>query len=273
MLFPVLVILGICVTGSHSQFQTLRPVTIAPPLPGQATVAPPLPGHNTVAPPLPGHNTVAPLLPGGFDPTCVDKLHNCDQFPEVSCKPPYEAWAKDNCKNRCKFCHGPTVPPPECKNNLRDCETYPKDVCNDPKYKQWSETQCRYYCRKCSPTELALKDAITTTMSPTQCVDKLQCGLYGKASCCGNYRKWAEDNCPVYCGICKGTPGPPTPCADKLPNCSRYKKDSCTNPSFKQWAEVNCMKYCNLCHLLNTNNGDPCANSPGFPHPPLPVSG
>ncbi|XP_046551460.1 uncharacterized protein LOC124261175 [Haliotis rubra] len=182
-----------------------------------------------------------------IDPTCVDKLPNCDVFPEDSCKGNYVAWAKENCNNTCKLCIGPTKPPPPCADVLSDCDKYDKSTCTDPTFDQWAQNKCRYYCRLCSAAELAMKDSQTTPIPATQCKDKLNCKMYGKDSCQGQYAGWAKANCMEYCGFCAGVPTPPPACIDKVPNCAAYGKDVCTDPDYVLWVDDHCAKSCNTC--------------------------
>ncbi|XP_041368758.1 uncharacterized protein LOC121383059 [Gigantopelta aegis] len=220
------------------------------------------PGPATPSPPIPHPGS------GGFDPTCVDKLANCKLFGQSSCVGEYAPWAKQNCKNFCKFCIGPTTPAPECKDVLPNCAAYDKASCTNSVYKNWAETKCRRFCRLCPQNVLAVLDTMTTTVPPTSCVDKLECKQYGQSSCKGLYVGWARSNCPNYCGFCKGIPTPPGLCKDKIPNCNRYAKDSCTNPAFKLWAHDNCKMFCGFCNMGPAGPVGPVTPGPLFPTPP-----
>ena len=37
-----------------------------------------------------------------------------------------------------------------------------------------------------------------------ECLDKVDCRLYGQSACSGSYEHWAKDNCPNFCGFCRG---------------------------------------------------------------------
>ncbi|XP_033756389.1 titin-like isoform X7 [Pecten maximus] len=193
--------------------------------------------------------TQAPQLPnsGGVDLNCVDKQANCVAFGKQSCQPPYDKWAKDNCANFCGFCQGPTTPAPACVDKIQNCEAYGQTVCNDPQYGTWAVENCRYFCRKCTVQQLQVADSMTTTIAPERCVDKVDCRLYGKSSCSGNFKGWANENCMNYCGFCVGVPTPPPACVDKINNCDQYDPASCTDAQFHIWATDNCRKHCNLC--------------------------
>ncbi|GFR68031.1 collagen alpha-5(VI) chain, partial [Elysia marginata] len=41
----------------------------------------------------------------GSPTTCVDKLPDCAQYGDDSCRTPYEQWALDNCPKRCNLCN------------------------------------------------------------------------------------------------------------------------------------------------------------------------
>ncbi|XP_067657688.1 uncharacterized protein [Haliotis asinina] len=198
-----------------------------------------------------------------IDPTCVDKLPNCDVFPEESCKGKYLAWATENCNNTCKICIGPTKPPPPCQDVLSDCDQYDKSTCSDPTFAQWAQNKCRYYCRLCSAAELAMKDSQTTPIPPTQCKDKLNCKMYGRDSCQGNYAPWAKENCMEFCGFCVGVPTPPPACIDKVPNCAQYGKDVCTDQKYALWVADHCAKSCNACGGGSGNTPGPVTSGPG----------
>ena len=36
------------------------------------------------------------------------------------------------------------------------------------------------------------------------CVDKVDCRLYGPNACSGKFKDWAHDNCPLHCKFCTG---------------------------------------------------------------------
>ncbi|GFO24026.1 collagen alpha-5(vi) chain [Plakobranchus ocellatus] len=42
---------------------------------------------------------------GSGTATCVDKLPDCAQYDDASCRAPYEQWALDNCPLRCNLCN------------------------------------------------------------------------------------------------------------------------------------------------------------------------
>ncbi|XP_021340505.1 uncharacterized protein LOC110441633 isoform X4 [Mizuhopecten yessoensis] len=157
--------------------------------------------------------TQVPQLPpiGGIDINCVDKQANCVAFGKEACAAPYDKWAKDNCANYCGFCHGATTPAPACVDSIKNCEAYGQTVCNDPKYGTWAAENCRYFCRKCTVQQLQIADSITTTISPEQCVDKVDCRLYGQSSCQGSFKGWAKENCRNFCGFCTGSGATPSP--------------------------------------------------------------
>ncbi|KAL4231592.1 hypothetical protein ACF0H5_009172 [Mactra antiquata] len=209
-------------------------------------------------------NLAGPQSPKVFDPTCVDKIDSCWNMPQSNCLAPYEAWAQDNCANRCGYCNGPTTPAPPCVNKLPNCESYDKSTCSNPDYQSWAGENCRYYCRLCPQSELDRLDAITTTVRPEDCVDKVDCRQYGTNACSGQFKAWSQDNCPNYCGYCTGIPTPPPTCEDKIPNCKAYNPDTCTNPDYKLWVEDNCKKYCGLC---------PGSSGPATSAPPMPGAG
>ncbi|XP_021340502.1 uncharacterized protein LOC110441633 isoform X1 [Mizuhopecten yessoensis] len=231
--------------------------------------------------------TQVPQLPpiGGIDINCVDKQANCVAFGKEACAAPYDKWAKDNCANYCGFCHGATTPAPACVDSIKNCEAYGQTVCNDPKYGTWAAENCRYFCRKCTVQQLQIADSITTTISPEQCVDKVDCRLYGQSSCQGSFKGWAKENCRNFCGFCTGVPTPPPACIDKINNCNQYEANACTAPDFHIWATDNCRKHCNLCSgggALTPQIGSgatpspfvinpvPATSGPGFAVPNLP---
>ncbi|XP_071090940.1 uncharacterized protein [Haliotis cracherodii] len=201
-----------------------------------------------------------------IDPTCVDKLPNCDVFGEDSCKGQYESWAKENCNNTCKLCIGPTKPPVPCEDSISDCNNYGESTCTDPQFDQWAQHKCRYFCRRCTAQELALKDSQTTTIAPADCKDKLNCKMYGKDSCHGSYEPWAKKNCMEFCGYCIGVPTPPAACIDKVPNCAQYGTDVCSDSNYDLWVADHCAKSCNACggavsHV--TSGPGPITSGPG----------
>ncbi|KAL8620330.1 hypothetical protein ACOMHN_043850 [Nucella lapillus] len=189
----------------------------------------------------------SPLAPGVVDPNCADKYENCAGYGVNACAGQYAAWARDNCALTCKFCTGPQTTPPPCVDVMDNCHTFQTDACTNPEYKAWAQNNCRRFCRMCPAEVLAQLDALTTTLPPSQCVDKLDCRLYGQSSCRGKFESWAKSNCMNFCGFCKGQPTTAKPCLDSRPNCADYDKDMCTNPSYKFWADDNCPHYCGRC--------------------------
>jgi len=197
-------------------------------------------------PPVP--TTPRPTLPGGIDPACKDKIANCANYGSDSCTGQYTTWARRNCEATCGFCKPPPTAPPPCVDKLADCSTYEQSACSDPKFRPWAISNCRAYCRECTASQLAAIDAAKTTLPPSQCVDKVECSLYGKDACNpAVYGKWGEENCALYCGFCTGVPTPPAPCMDINNNCAGYQSDICTNPDYSQWIDKNCRKFCGVC--------------------------
>ena len=41
-------------------------------------------------------------------------------------------------------------------------------------------------------------------ISFADCVDRVDCRLYGPNACTGKFAAWAKDNCPLHCGFCTG---------------------------------------------------------------------
>ncbi|KAK7485916.1 hypothetical protein BaRGS_00022911, partial [Batillaria attramentaria] len=197
---------------------------------------------------------------GGFDPNCADKLDNCDLFGAQSCGGQYEQWARDNCALTCKYCQGPPTTPPPCVDMLDNCAAYEDGACSDPQYLGWAKANCRRTCRMCPADVLARLDSQTTTIPPSQCVDKLDCRLYGQSSCSGDYELWAKENCMSYCGFCVGVATTQKPCLDSRPNCDQYEKDMCNNPDYSIWVDDNCAQYCGRCSGVVTTP-KPCLDA------------
>jgi len=198
-------------------------------------------------PPVP--TTPRPTLPGGYDPACKDAIDNCKNYGTSACTGIYAEWAQNNCEAYCGFCKPlPTAPPP-CVDALPNCDTYDVKSCTDPKFRGWAEENCRLYCRLCTASQLAvLTTTRKPTLSPVNCVDKVDCKLYGRDACSmDKYGLWGQENCPLYCGICQGVPTPPPLCVDKNPNCAQYQSDLCTNTGFTGFVDENCRKHCNRC--------------------------
>jgi len=210
----------------------------------------------------------APTRPfGAFDPNCADKIQNCYAYGADACKGQYRNWAAENCELTCGFCVGPATTPPPCIDVLDNCAGFEKDACTSPDYSQWAHANCRRTCRLCPASVLAQLDAMTTTIPPSQCVDKVDCRLYTKSACSGTFEHWAHENCANYCGFCQGV-ATTKPCLDTRPNCAQYDKDMCTNPQYKIWVDDNCPQYCGRCGGGSQPNQPtpPPYNTP----PPLP---
>ncbi|XP_067657754.1 uncharacterized protein [Haliotis asinina] len=184
-----------------------------------------------------------------IDPNCKDRLDNCHYYGESACDPPFESWARHNCANYCTFCQGPTTPLPECRDKADDCDTYVRSACTNPEYATWAREECRYFCRLCPLQVLSEIDSLTTTLPPEQCVDKVNCALFGNSTCdvTGPYLHWARSNCPAHCHFCTPPPTPPSPCHDIVPNCNHYQDDICNNPIYSRWVMDNCRQFCKLC--------------------------
>ncbi|XP_046551428.1 nematocyst expressed protein 3-like [Haliotis rubra] len=157
-----------------------------------------------------------------------------------------------------------------CEDVDANCGSYDTATCNNPQFSHWAETQCRYYCRRCSAAALAAKDALQTTLPPSLCKDKIDCQAY-KQDSCTQYPGWAKENCMAFCGICKGAPTPPPVCADTNPGCAGYDKaTTCKDPKFTLWIRANCAKYCGLCSDGSATSG-PGPIGPASPGPLTPA--
>ncbi|XP_052770613.1 uncharacterized protein LOC128210355 isoform X6 [Mya arenaria] len=190
-----------------------------------------------------------PTTAAVIDPNCVDKISTCWHLPDEKCKAPYEDWARSNCAFRCGFCLGlPTTLPP-CEDLLPDCANFDISVCSDSTYRPWASINCRLYCRHefCSAAQIQAAQSRATTIAPEDCYDKVNCSLYATNVCDGNYTLWVRENCPQYCGICRGVPTRPPPCVDTIPNCKDYNASTCTNPLLNLWVKDKCRKHCGLC--------------------------
>lgn len=53
-------------------------------------------------------------------------------------------------------------------------------------------------------TELVMIFILVALFLYTDCVDKVDCRLYGPDACDGLYKAWAKDNCPRHCNFCAG---------------------------------------------------------------------
>ncbi|XP_076439406.1 uncharacterized protein LOC143278634 [Babylonia areolata] len=203
------------------------------------------------------------VAPGAMDPNCADKIGNCASFGADACTGQYLAWAKDNCALTCKFCTGPSTTEAPCVDAIDNCASYQKDSCTNSDYRSWAEANCRRTCRFCSQAVLNQLDALTTTIPPEQCVDKVDCRLYGKSSCTGDYLPWAKQNCMNYCGFCQGAATTAKPCLDSRPNCSQYQKDMCNSPTYTLWVDDNCPQYCGRCGGSGGSAGSAGSGGPG----------
>ncbi|XP_022337034.1 uncharacterized protein LOC111133191 [Crassostrea virginica] len=125
-----------------------------------------------------------------------------------------------------------------CVDKRTDCIQYGQSICTIPDYSAWVLQNCRYFCRQCTDEQLAAVDAMTTTISPENCVDKVSCRNYSP-TVCTQYHEWAMDNCALFCNFCKGK------CVDKISNCNMYGRDACSK--YRPWAEDNCSAYCQFC--------------------------
>jgi len=189
--------------------------------------------------------TGVPPLP--IDPDCRDRIDSCSSFPDTSCQEPYLEWAKTNCQQRCGFCRGTSTAPPPCVDNIKNCETYSKDICSKKEYKAWVHENCRAFCLDCTPLQIQELTTTTTTISMIDCYDKIDCRTYGANACAKDFADWSKENCPMYCGICQGTPTTPPPCVDRIPNCKAYNPTMCTDPDYAIWVQDNCKKFCGAC--------------------------
>ncbi|KAH3775136.1 hypothetical protein DPMN_176533 [Dreissena polymorpha] len=97
------------------------------------------------------------------------------------------------------------------------------------------------------------------------CRDALSnCASYGTYICGAQYKDWATQNCPQYCGYCGNntnplavTAAPDGTCKDNIPNCVEYDRSVCSDAMYQSWALANCRKTCNLCSSTGagTNTG------------------
>ncbi|VDI58130.1 Hypothetical predicted protein [Mytilus galloprovincialis] len=90
---------------------------------------------------------------------------------------------------------------------------------------------------------------------PSSCVDKISNCYEYDADLCTNplYRLFREDNCQLFCGLCKiAVSTPPPSCTDKISNCNEYDADLCTNPLYRLFREDNCKRFCGLCKTAAT---------------------
>lgn len=223
------------------------------------------------APPAPV--TARPTLPGGYDPACKDTIDNCGSYGSDACSGVYLSWAQKNCEATCGFCKTLPTNPPPCVDALPNCESYEQATCSDSTYRSWAEQNCRRYCHLCTASQEAQVMAHTTratTLSPYQCVDKVDCKLYGRDACSSDiYGNWGRENCALYCGFCQGVATPPPLCADKNPNCAMYQSDLCSNPSYDLFVEGNCMKFCQRCSGASGSRGKRQAAPPSPTPPPM----
>ncbi|XP_076107700.1 uncharacterized protein LOC143075976 isoform X3 [Mytilus galloprovincialis] len=131
-----------------------------------------------------------------------------------------------------------------CEDHCKDlinCRPYPKEsICPvNSSYHAWANVRCRMYCGFC----------IVST-PPSSCVDKISNCYEYDADLCTNplYRLFREDNCQLFCGLCKiAVSTPPPSCADKISNCNEYDADLCTNPLYRLFRDDNCQRFCGLC--------------------------
>nr|XP_011454420.2 nephronectin [Crassostrea gigas] len=141
-----------------------------------------------------------------------------------------------------------------CIDKRQDCSDYGQSICSNSVYLAWTLQNCRYFCRKCTPEQLAIVDSKTTTIPPALCVDNVDnCQTY-TPTVCTQYRTWARENCLNYCDFCQGN-GPK--CVDKISNCNAYGADVCTQPQYSAWATSNCKSFCQLCNGQNSTTVQP----------------
>jgi len=197
----------------------------------------------------PRPTTPRPTLPGGYDPVCRDNINDCKNYGSDSCRGVYLTWAQKNCEATCGFCRPLPTNPPPCVDLMNNCKDFEDTMCTDMSYRPWAEKNCRKYCRLCTASQLQQIVTTRATMRPpSQCVDKVDCALYGQDACSlDKYGTWGQENCALFCGICRGVPTPPALCVDKSPNCASYQQDLCSNTDFDSFVASNCLKFCRKC--------------------------
>ncbi|XP_053405497.1 matrilin-2-like [Mercenaria mercenaria] len=90
-------------------------------------------------------------------------------------------------------------------------------------------------------------DTITTSTTPSVCVDlSPDCASYPRDSCT-DFEPYARKNCARTCGYCPGFPLVDPPCKDKLDNCDHYGTYMCYDVAQYDWVDSNCRKYCGFC--------------------------
>ncbi|XP_053382213.1 uncharacterized protein ZK673.1-like [Mercenaria mercenaria] len=138
-------------------------------------------------------------VPGG---SCQDNVA-CDRYsPEICSDSQYFAWTHENCPAYCGICSQPTQGShvgfgklmdsdggdPTCKDAISNCAEYGTVLCDDVKFYNWANENCRKHCNRCS----------------VECKDKLpNCADYGTSICTDlSYYNWVEMNCRKFCARC-----------------------------------------------------------------------
>lgn len=213
---------------------------------------------------------------------CKDKIPNCEGYGEEACTGVFQSWAQKNCPQYCGFCIGLTTAPKPCMDYIPNCEQYGEETCSKKMYKPWAKKNCRRFCGFCTGPTVETKKPITTTIASSACYDYIpNCHRFGKEACKVEYRAWATQNCPYYCGFCTtlGTPEPP--CTDRV-DCSKFNKEHCREKDYKLWLHDNCRKFCGYCNASHTTDAlstmpltsvtpPPVSLTPPMETPPLPV--
>lgn len=135
---------------------------------------------------------------------CFDQVA-CRLYDRAICKDPqYIQWSQNNCPNFCGLCQNNSdtsnlhdgvgrimdqnVGFSTCKDAITNCAQYGTQLCNDVKFYNWVNENCRAHCKRCSTT----------------CEDKIpNCNEYGVPICSQlSYYNWVEMNCRRFCARC-----------------------------------------------------------------------
>ncbi|ESO98285.1 hypothetical protein LOTGIDRAFT_159081 [Lottia gigantea] len=135
--------------------------------------------------------------------------------------------------------------PKKCVDTLKNCASYPAEICTSADYRFWMEDHCCAFCSGDRPT------GTVPYVPPTHsgiCDNQIDCDVYEDSACVGVFTPWAFDKCPLRCGYCSH----PEPCFDKIDYCDQYTKDVCIVDTYRIWARRNCRKYCGICYSTGT---------------------
>ncbi|KAL4216995.1 hypothetical protein ACF0H5_023451 [Mactra antiquata] len=136
------------------------------------------------------------------DDACQDKVA-CNIYPPTMCTDPqYISWKMVNCPQYCGMCKQATPSHigvgrymdsdnngPTCTDTYPDCSQYGTKICDDVKFYNWVNENCKKHCNRCSND---CKDVITN------------CAEYGSEVCTElSYYNWVEMHCRKFCGRCQ----------------------------------------------------------------------